>query len=545
MSGKYPENGYRDPDSFDVQGSLKQIAEATRRYRGVVLLSCVLCLGLAFAYAHLFPPIYVANAKAIAEKGVDNSRDNFYAMWDVFRKDDPRGEIEMMLAPSMIAKVVQKEGLKYDDVYHPFLSHLTYLWQSSLPGKTYHRLKDSLFPQKPDPDAPSLESIELGKTVGDMRSGVAMVPVPDTEVGELTVKGPSRRVAKMANTLLEVYLAERAERYREEAQKNLDALDQEVAVAAKNAQDIATRRLEFAQTNHLAFDFTKESQQMTKMVDLEDSIASNEAKIASLSASLHEVEGQLNKEPVSKTTSTMEETNGVRESSRLKRLDLQTQLIQLRSIYREDSPEVQEVLHNIVALDKIIAAEPERMEKATTTSLNSIRQDLTLSSVSMRSQLAGAKAGEAVMQETDRKLRARMSAVPELQNTMRDFDRQYAMASDLYQALSTKRAQAAISRAMAVTAAPSMRVFQWASPPAEPVWPKLKILYPSALLIGLVLGVLGAQIRSLMSGRVHAAALSRSRASDAVYGTIRVPVGTQPFTVVGARKTAENGRGKD
>ena len=536
MSENQQPNGYRDPDSFDFQGALQGALVAVRQHKLLVFASCVFTLALTVAYVYLFPPVYVASAKAMAEKPADTSRDNFYTMWNVFRKDDPRTEIELMLAPGMIAKVVEKEGLKYDDVYHPFLSHLNYLWRGSLPGQTYHRVKDYFFPPRRDPEAPSAADIELARTVTDMRSGISMVPIPDSDVGELTMKGPSRRVAKAANTLLEIYLAERTERYRMEAQRNLDALDQEVTLAAREAQDIADKRLAFMQSNGLAFDLTKESQQLTKLVDLEDGIASNKAKVAALDASLQAVESQLNREPLTRTLSTTQEANAVRESTRLKRLDLQTQLISLRAVYQEDSREVQEVVQNIAAIDALIAAEPEKTEKGTTVSLNSLRQDLTLSADSLRSQLAGAKAGMTVMEETDRKLRARMAAVPELQNTVRDFDRKYALVSERFQALSVKRAQAAVSRAMAGSATPSLRVFQWASSPDEPSWPKLKILYPSALLVGFVVGVIAAQLRTITSGRVRRHQLSSGRPGAGIYGTIRIPIGSQPFSVAGIRQ---------
>jgi uncharacterized protein involved in exopolysaccharide biosynthesis len=538
MPENFPGNGYRDPDSFDVRGSLRSLGDATRQHKLLVLMSCVLSLALTALYVHLFPPIYLVTARVMVEKAVDNSRDAFYNLWDAFRKDDPRTEIELVTAPNMLAEVVKKDGLKYDDVYHPFLSHLSYLWVKSLPGRTYHRVKEFFFPKEPDPDAPSAADIEFAKTVMDMKSGISMVPVVDSDVGELTVKGPSRRVAKTANTLLEIYMTRRAERYRMEAQRNLDALDKEVDLAAKEAQDVASSRLAFAQANGLTFDLTKESQQLTKMVDLEDSIATNQAKAASLAASLQLVEKRLSQEPVTKTSSIIQELNAVREATRLKRLDLESQLISVRSVYREDSPEVQDVLRSIAALDTLIAGEPEKLEKGSTSTLNSIHQDLTLSADNLRSQLVGVEAGTAVMQATDRKLRARMSTVPELQNAMRDFDRKYALVLQRYEALSAKRAQAAVSRAMAGAAMPSMQVVQWASAPDGPWWPKLKLLYASALAVGLILGVLGAQIRSLMSGRVRRGDLERGRADVPLYGTVRISIGSQPFSVAGKRRPA-------
>jgi uncharacterized protein involved in exopolysaccharide biosynthesis len=528
--------GYRDPDTFDVRGSLRSLAEASRQHKLLILMSCVLTLAVTTAYIVMFPPIFVANARVMVEKPVDNSRDSFYTTWNIFRKDDPRTEMELMTAPGLLAQVVKKEGLKYEDVYHPISSEVSNLWKKSLPGRTYHRIKDSMFPKKADPDAPTPDEIELGKTVTDMQSGIRIMPVADSNIGELTVKGPSRRVARMANTLLDLYLAQRAERQRSEAQRNVDALDKEVDVASKEAQRIATKRLDFLRANHLSFDLAKESQQLTKLVELEDGIAANHAKQASLEGSLQLVESQLAAEPVTRLSATTEEVNPVREAARLKRLDLETGLISLRSVYREDSPEVQEALRNMAKLDAVIANEPAKVEKVATSTLNSTRQDLILSRNSLRSQLEGIKSGVAVMEETDRTLRTRISAVPGIQDQLRDLDRQYALVSDRYQALSAKRAQAAVSLAMADAAMPSMQVVQPASNPDDAAWPKPKYLYPSALIVGLILGVFAAQIRSVTSGRVRRGDLERELTGSPIYGTIRIPIGTRPFSVSGRRR---------
>jgi uncharacterized protein involved in exopolysaccharide biosynthesis len=530
-------NGYRDPDSFDVRGAFRSIVASTRQHKLLIAICCSLSLAATTVYVMVFPPIYTASARVMVEKAIDNSRDAFYGQWDAFRKDDPRTEIELITAPGIVAEVIKKDNLKYADVYHPVLSTVRHLWTESWPGKTYHKAKEYFFPKKIDPNAPSLTDIEFAKTVVDMKQGITMIPVADSEIGELTLKGPNYRVGKIANSLLKIYLDRRRARYQAEAQQNLDALDNEVKLAAADAQDISNRRLAYAKANDLTFDFAKETQQLTKMVDLEDNLASNKAKAATLEASLHLVESDLAKEPDSRTSSRVDEVNAAREALKVKLLDFQTQLITLQGVYREDSPEVQEVRQNIAAVQKLIAAQPEKLEKASTTSLNSLRQDLSLSADSLRSQLAGVKAGLTVMEDTDRALRKRMSNIPDIQNTMRDFDRQYALVADRYQALSAKRAQAAVSLAMAKSATPSMQVVQWATDPAEPAWPKLKILYPSALLVGLLLGVLGAQILRLLSGRVHKEDLEQD---SPIYSIVRIPIGTHPFSVRSPRRTVSN-----
>src|SRR5215831_14588901 len=90
------EHGFRDPDMFDVRGSLRSLVDATRQHKLLVVLCCAAALAVAVGYAIVFPPIYVAEARVLVEKVVDNSRDAFYVDFDVFRKDDPRTEMELM-----------------------------------------------------------------------------------------------------------------------------------------------------------------------------------------------------------------------------------------------------------------------------------------------------------------------------------------------------------------------------------------------------------------------------------------------------------------
>jgi capsular polysaccharide biosynthesis protein len=80
-----------------------------------------------------------------------------------------------------------------------------------------------------------------------------------------------------------------------------------------------------------------------------------------------------------------------------------------------------------------------------------------------------------------------------------------------------------------------MTIIQRASAPDEAAWPKLKILLPTGLLMGLLLGIVAAQIRSLTTGRVRRADLER-RLESPIYGTIRIPINTRPLATTGSRK---------
>ncbi len=534
---------HREPDMFDLRLSARRIYETTLQHKLLVLIVCVLTLALTTAYFFVWPPIYKAKATLMAEQESDEARDTFYTNWNVFRKDDPRTEVELMTSGAILKKVIEIENLTYDDVYHPPLTHLAYLWQTSPVGKWYQSLKRRIFP--PGEDQPTPEEIELGRTLNDMAAGISILPIGESNVGKLTVKGPSRRVARVANTLMDVYLASRIKRHNTEAKKALDVLTEQADKAGKELGEVEDRRTAYAQEHGLAFDLQKETLEVAQLTEAEASIAGNRMKTAALQATLREVEKQLQAEPKTRITSTVYELNAVRENIKLKRMELETSLIQLRDRYRDDSPEVREIEGNIAELEAMAAQASERVEKASTEALNSLRLQLISKRSELMAELEGTKAGFAVLEEREAKLRARLAKVPIMRGELRDLDRDAAVALQKYQELLLKQAQAEVSLATAALVMPSMRVVDYAVTPVNRYWPKTKYLFPGALLVGLFLGVVAGQIKSYIDGRIHKTHLDGGRGAAPLYGTVAIATRRRPFSVPRSAVTASSGDSSD
>ena len=511
---------WHDPDTFDVRGSLRALTDATRDNKRLVGLICAICVGLMALYIYVWPPIYRAEALLKAERDVDPSRDSFYSNWAIFRKDDAKSEIELMTSGPILKAVIEKEHLRYDDVYHPMMAELTYLWQKSWVGKHYHDLKRQLFPD-PDESAASPEEIELGKTIAGLGAGISIDPVGESNVGRLRMKGPNRRVAGVANTLLDTYMAKRSERYRNEAKNSYDLLSAETQAASKELDVISARRMAFAVANRITLEFSKEAVQIGKLAEWELEVASARAKIAGMEASLREVEKELAAEPQSRTLSTVFEMNTLRESVKAKRMDLMTSLAQTLGRYREDSPEVQDIRAEIARLDVIIGQASDKVEKSTTEALNENRTALLAKRDNLRADLEGSRAGLAQLEQTVSKLSARMDTMPVLQTQMRALDRELMLAQEKYQQLAVKRTQAAVSEATSRAAMPSLYVVEYAVP-GDKTWPKTQILYPAAALVGLLLGMIVAAIKEYLSGRIGKRDLGNR--NYRVYGTVRIPL---------------------
>jgi len=515
----------RELDAFDARAAFLGIAGAARHHRRLLILIALFTLALTTVYVLVWPPVYEATATIMVERDTDPVRDSFYIGWNVFRKDDARTEIELMQSGPLLREVVEKEKLTYDDVYHPMGSYLSHLWGRSWVGQRYREAKRFVLGAE-DAGGMSPQELELARTIVDLRSGVSIAPIAESNVGRLTVIGPSRRVAAMANSISEIYLRQRADRYHQEARKAYDVLSEEVALAAGELAVIEARRLQVVKGSTLAFDFQKEALEVQKLTDLEEKVANTRTQIAAIDATLGEIGRQLQSDPPTRVPAS------VREAIKMKRMEVETSLIEARLRYREDSPEVAGYHKALKDIDALIDEAQTPREQITSEGLSGIQQDLLTRRNALSAERLGSQAGLMVMELTASTLRSRLAAVPAKQSAIRALDRDYALSQQKYQELLSKQAQAAVSVATARTTMASMRVVEAAVPPQKPSWPRLWILYPVALIVSLLAGLCIAVLRSHVDGRIRRGVLEHGRVAMPVYGTLVVPSGRRPLVSV-------------
>lgn len=507
-----------DPDMFDFRSTWLGVAAATRQHWRVVAASVGVTLLLATAYVIAWPPIYRADALLMGERDLDAPRDGFYGGWNIFRKDDQRTELELMVSGPVVAEVVRREKLNYDDVYHPIGSQLRYFWDRSWPGRAIQWVKEHVLPV--DPDAPTPAQVEFAKTVIDLRSSVYVDPVGEAFLGRLNVKGPSPRVAQIANAMLDVYQEQRKARYESEAKSAVKGLEEEIASAEDDLKRAEKARLDFAHANGVLFDFQKEAFDVKQLSDMDAGIATSHQRIATLEADITELKKVLDEQPAMKAASNTYEVNAVREALKAKRTEMQIALLMAQGRYRPDSPEVQELQGNVKSLDTMIAGSSERIEKTSTESSNPVRQQLLSNYSTTVVELAAAKAGLKVLEQNAAKARTQMDRIPALMTQMKVLERNVNLSLAKSNELTSKYMQASVSAASTRTAIPSVRVIERASRPASKSWPRLSVLYPLALLFGLAVGVAAAQLMRVASGRVRRETLARRGYEAALYGGV-------------------------
>jgi uncharacterized protein involved in exopolysaccharide biosynthesis len=156
------QNGHVETDMFDIGSFLRFFSEAARVHKFIVLFTCLLTLVLVTWYVYVWPPIYSVDAQLVAERDLDPSRDTFYASWQIFRKEDARDEIKLFSTGAILKEVIEKNNLKFDDVYHPFMTHASYLWEKSWLGREYKAIKNKF---APDRDELPKDQQEFGRTM--------------------------------------------------------------------------------------------------------------------------------------------------------------------------------------------------------------------------------------------------------------------------------------------------------------------------------------------------------------------------------------------
>jgi len=488
-------------DTFDAQGAFTRIRHITYKHKFIVFLSCLICLSLVWAYKDLFPPIYKAKVLVQAEIENDKVREQFYSAWNTFRKSELSSEKVLMTSGPVILRVVEQLDLKYDDVYHTPLSHILYLWEKSTVGNYYREIKQSIFPLEKSPFAPTMEEIELSKTLKGFKDGAMLEPVPDTHVGYLVVKGPTYRVSEYANLLIDTYADYRRESYAKEAEIAFASLSKEVTRAVSERNIIMVEKLSFEKKYGLAMGLSKDKAILENWARLDQTIQETKFKLDSLEAGILIVVKQLSKESPYIHKADSEGRNPIRDQILDSLFNLQKELNNVQLTYQPGSPEIKNIKKRISVLKSSLPAEPKFVGSSSGNERSAHYEQLRARKQEIETDLASTRAELDRMKITQKKINSRIVIIPDLEKQYLIFQRDQEIALIKVRTLREKLMQADISRITALSAPPTLKVIEYASPPDKPYWPNTKLLFIVALILGFSGGVGLAIIIETMDNR--------------------------------------------
>ena len=510
-----------EEDSFDFHKSWAGLRHACGAHKWLILATCLLTLGLTVLYVRVWPPVFVAEVVVVGESDKDRSRENFYGMWAVFRNGQLTDEAQMITAAPVLQEVIDKLHLTDREVYRSFFGHIGYLWSTSWIGNTYRDFKNWLFPPVRGPYDPSPAQVKAARTLTDLKSGVQLDRVMETNIGRLIVRGPTPRVAEIANTIVAVYLDQRRQRQVREAEAAYDALNEELRKARQETADIEAAMRKYYNDNGLLLSFERDKIEIGQVQTLKAAIAELQAGITGNEQALQQVDAELSKERRDVVASRVIQANPLRDTLRDKLSALQIQRRQIMITYRPGSPEVTNIDRQIGILQQQLGQEPNSTLRQTTTVLSSRYEELRGRAAALRVELAGQRANLAAKTELYARLQGALQSLPEKMRAVHAMEREHGASERKLTAIQEKMMMAAVSRATAQTAYSTIRVVEPAAAPAEPAWPRTKLLLLIALVVGLVAGVLLALLMDLFFGRVHRFRLAGSGWDLPIYAIVQ------------------------
>ena len=490
-------------DVVDWRTPLRRVRRAISHHLLLIAVSGGFAVALLVVYEQVFPPIYTAEAVLQAELDQDVVRSAYYANWNVFRKGDVKSEPALLMSGRVMQGVVTGLDLKFDDVHHTFLTHVTYLWTDSWLGRKYRSVKQWLFPPDSAAYKPTEAEIEAARTASAFKDGVSVEVVPGTTFARLVVKAPTARAAEFANKVADVYMAERAKLFRNEADAAYRSLEGEVARAAAELAAVDQHRLDFDTANKVVLDFEKDKLVVSSWAALRSSIIEVRASIASLEASRVVIERQLAAEPAEIINAKKLEGSRAKALLQSREVELNAALVQTRERFVADSPEVAQLERFLAETRTSLKQESSFVEVGQDRILSPIHTEMRQRLNGILAQLASAKATLAEKQAPLAELEARLYSIPGLVKKITELNRNREGLELRHKLLRERAMMADVSRATVITAGPSVQVVDYAHPPMKPAWPRNIILVPSALGIGLLAGALTAVLLELFSPRVN------------------------------------------
>jgi uncharacterized protein involved in exopolysaccharide biosynthesis len=508
-------------DPIDWRTSARRARNAIARHVPLIAMSVVFAFGLMIAYVRIFPPIFRAEVVIQAEPDSDVNRNQYYSLWNLFRRADVKSEPELITSGRVAKQVVEELHLKFNDVHHTMLTHIAYLWTESFVGRNWRAFKRWLFPPEPGSFDPTPEEIEFARTIDAFRDGVSFQGISGTSVGRVVVSAPSYRAGQIANKLVDVYLAERTRIFQGEAESAYRSLLAEVERAGADLATIDQQKLEFDTKNKVVLDFEKDKLLVADWVKLQSSVAEVQGSLAGLEASLAIVERQLQTEPEEIVQAKTLQDSKVKNMLLAREFELKNTLQQMRERYRPDAPDVQELERQLAEVRVYLAKEPDKVSVAEERVRNPAYSELRQRQQSLMSQIASARA---VLEAKRRPLAAfeqRVGSFPMIVKTITEQSRVREGLEARYKLLRDRAMMADVSRAAVASAPASVRVIDYATPPMRANWPKMIVLVPSTLALGLFLGFGMALLAELFSTVVNRDRLS-SRPEYPVYAVINL-----------------------
>lgn len=505
-----------EADSFELAGAFATIKRAAFGHKWMVALTMVLTTSLVGLYVYIWPPTFEADVLIAFDSEKDIQRTAFYQGWNIFRREGLTDEATLIVGMPVLRATAEKLNLRYEDVYHPFTRYVIYLWGRSWVGRHYRDLKNWLLGSDPNPFKLSDEQIERYRLLSDMQAGITTRQVGEASIGVLEVRGSNQKVATIANTIVEIYLKQRRDRYVQEAQQARDSLKEEADKVENQLRDLDSRIRDFRARTGAVLVFEKDRSQIGQSLVLRAAVTDLQSQIAANRAELESIGRQLAAEGERLAPERVFRDDALKD--RLAKLEVA--LGAARQAYQSSSPEVRD-LEVQIAAGRAELARPGRSEVIRDTAhVGASYEALRARQLQLESDVAGEVSALAIKTAELERMHALMDQIPEKMQISHELERDQSYLETELTGLNDKLAVATVSMASAKSAPPAMRVVEPASVPEQPIWPQTKLLMASAVLAGIVVGVIAALMLELIFVRADPARLASGRDGLSLFAVV-------------------------
>lgn len=512
-------------EGFDLRTPLLRLGVAVRQHRLLVLGTCLASIGLVVAWIQFRPPEYEAEVMLLSEPRDDIMRDRFYDQWNLFRKNEPESEVELITGPTVLLAVMSDLGLGWDDVYHPLGSQIRRWWMTCDLGNWYRDQKARWFPVKKSADALTPEERERIEVLKDLKTGMRFEAEEGTHVGRIVVRGPSPRVSDVANAVARTFLAQRTSQRESEADAAVQALSGRVDDARRRITEIEAELERYREAHGIVFDFEREKSATTLLTRAQSELLDRQATLARTERELEVLDTLIGAESEEYTSQRVSELNAIKQHMKTEMHQLEMALVDKRQRFRPDAPEIAETEALLVPLREKLAAAEEMVTSSEARTRNTVREAMRKMRLETEVKAEGLRKEIGVLETSiagyDRGLEGLSGRQRFVQGRIRDLSH----ATAEYGVLLEKQVQAQVSKATAGATRQSIRVVENAVPPGDPAWPNTKILISAAALFGLVIGVALAWLVEIIQGRVQVFHVGRGRGAGRLWSEIRLPSG--------------------
>ncbi len=509
------------------------------RRKHVIPISIAVVVGIMMAYIRMFPPIYTAEVKVLVEDAAQNENpvEKFYSQLQIFRKNETAAtEAELILSNQVAAEVIDKLDLKYNEVYHSFFKSAIDIWKRSWVRKQYKKVKHLFVEEKPLPMGLTEADVERVQTIQGFKSGVKFEPLRNSNVSKIVVKGPSPKVAKIANTLIAVYMKQRLERHDRAANSARDQISKRLQETGKNLEKAELALKEYVAKEGVMFDFEKEKAYIGALTEKEMALEKISRSKKGIEKKLEKVYTELAKIEPNMPAGSTKTKNPMVEKLKTELFKRETSLLRLREEYTEDSKEVQEEKQAIEDVRNRIRKSNEDQVRSWMNSPNPTYQKLKENSIMMRTDLASIAVQKKALEEYIKQLKQSMSDLPEKQYQINKLARNIQVFKKEYIFLVGKKNEAEVSAEMESQKTASVQVIDLAHPPVKPKRPKSKLYLLIALLGGIFMGIGNAFLFDYMDTTVRFEEDEENVMNLPIFAVIPLLKGSELFYLNGGGK---------